>query len=412
MPAIPRNVQAAVASALKDTPIVAINGPRQVGKSTLLGQIRHPGTSLQTSLDDTLSRTAAAADPLGFVERGVGTLVIDEVQLVPALFRAMKVAVDRDRRAGRFLITGSSRLLAVPEMADALVGRVETIDMWPFSQGELERRADRFIDCAFTDPAATRIPSDLTRADYATRVATGGFPEAVARDEPGRRRWLRAYATTIVQRVVGDIAAIERAAELPRIVRLAAARTATELNVTALANDLQLSRRTLDAYLAHLSTAFVLQLVPPWSTNLSGKVVRRPKLHVVDAGLATHLLGASAAALADPHGPLGPMLETFVAMELTKQLAWCQEQPTLFHFRDRGGAEVDLVLEHPDGRLVGIEVKASSSVGHADLRGLRYLAERLGNRFQHGFVLHTGADAVPLDKRLSAVPVSALWRSG
>jgi uncharacterized protein len=406
---IARHAAAIVRAAMGDTPVVVVNGPRQAGKSTLVRELKLTGRVEMVSLDDESVREFARLDPRGFVDRPVDTLIIDEVQLEPRLFRAIKAAVDRDRRPGRFLLTGSARLLSAPDMADALVGRVETIDLWPFTQGELDGATDRFADQVFTAPVELMRTGAPARGDYIDLAIRGGFPDAVARTPKRRRDWFESYATTIVQRAVLALSDIDRLAEIPRLVRLCAARSAQELNVTAIAHDMGIPAKTIDSYLALLTHAFILTPIPAWSTNLSAKVVRRPKLHLVDSGLAAHLLGITAASAHVPSAPLGPLIETFAAMQLARQLPWSVERPTLWHFRDRNGQEVDLILEHPDGRIVGIEVKASSTVGARDFRGLRYLQDRLGDRFAYGVVLHTANEALPFGERLAALPLSALW---
>lgn len=406
MGVVERAIAPSVLAALADTPVVVVNGARQVGKTTLVARLDYPGSSEVVSLDDVANRDAARDDPRAFVSRPVDTLVIDEAQLEPGLFRAIKAEVDRDRRPGRFLLTGSARLLSAPDMADALVGRVE---LWPFSQGERAGIADGFVDALFTAPRELIHGSDMRRADLVDRIATGGFPDIVARSPSRRRAWFDNYLTTATQSVIREISPIERLAEMPRVLRLCAARTGAELNVSALANDLSIPARTTAGYLALLEAAFLIHRVPAWSTNLSRKVIRRPKLVVSDSGLACHLLGVTGATLDRPGRPLGPLLETFVANEIRKQLTWSTERPSLWHFRDRGGAEVDLVLEHPDGRVCGIEVKATSTPRAEDLRGLRYLAERLDDRFQFGVLLTAAPEATPFGPTLAALPVSTLW---
>lgn len=365
MGVVERAIAPSVLAALADTPVVVVNGARQVGKTTLVARLDYPGSSEVVSLDDVANRDAARDDPRAFVSRPVDTLVIDEAQLEPGLFRAIKAEVDRDRRPGRFLLTGSARLLSAPDMADALVGRVEIIELWPFSQGERAGIADGFVDALFTAPRELIHGSDMRRADLVDRIATGGFPDIVARSPSRRRAWFDNYLTTATQSVIREISPIERLAEMPRVLRLCAARTGAELNVSALANDLSIPARTTAGYLALLEAAFLIHRVP--------------------------------------------LLETFVANEIRKQLTWSTERPSLWHFRDRGGAEVDLVLEHPDGRVCGIEVKATSTPRAEDLRGLRYLAERLDDRFQFGVLLTAAPEATPFGPTLAALPVSTLW---
>lgn len=380
------------------------------GKTTLVQSLDYHGTSQVVTLDEPASREGAGLDPRAFVQRSVDTLVIDEAQLQPALFRAIKTEVDRDRRPGRFLLTGSSRLLAAPDMADALVGRVEALELWPFSQGELQRSVDRFVDAVFDQPRELLGVPGLARQQIVERVLTGGFPEATRRSPARRRAWFESYVTTVTHSVVRELANIERLAEIPRLLRLCAARTATELNVANVASELGVPVRTVDGYLALLATPFLVQLVPSWSKNLSSKVVRRPKLFLLDSGLAAHLAGVTSAQLSSTGSTmLGALLETFVVNEVRKQLTWSTARPSVWHFRDRSGPEVDIVLEHPDGRVAGIEVKATSTPRASDFAGLRFLAARLGQRFHFGVLLHVAPESTPFGDRLAALPVSSLW---
>jgi predicted AAA+ superfamily ATPase len=404
-----RAAEAVIQTALTDTPVVVVNGPRQVGKTTLTRNFPYPGSVDFATLDDEASRLAAREDPRNFVKRSAETFVIDEAQFEPGLFRAIKAEVDLDRRPGRFLLTGSSRLLSAPDMAASLVGRVETVDLWPFSQGELVGDVDSFVDDMFKRPVDLIRTIATDRREIVDRIVRGGYPEVVRRQPERRGSWFDGYLTTITQSVIRDLSSIERLAEVPRLLRLCAARTGNELNVSALASEFGYPTRTVDGYLALLGQAFLVDRIPAWSTNLSRKVIRRPKLIITDTGLAAHLIGATPSTVDAIGGPFGQLMETFVANELRKQLTWSRTRPSLWHFRDRNGAEVDLVLEHPDGRVVGIEVKATSTPSSADLHGLRYLADRLGDRFHFGVLLHTAPEATRFGPNIAALPVSALW---
>ena len=250
-----------------------------------------------------------------------------------------------------------------------------------------------------------------SRREVLERICRGGFPELIERRVDRRAAWFNSYVTTTIEKVVREIGDLERLAEIPRLLRLCAARTAGELNIADVSNQLGIPARTGGAYLARLSSAFLVQLIPAWATNLSAKVVRKPKLAIVDSGLAAHLIGENPTTLADRPTALGPLLETFVVNELRSQIANGTTHSTMWHFRDRGGVEVDIVIELPDGRVIGIEVKATSSPAPADLRGLRFLQERLGARFVAGVLLTLAPDAFRLGDGLYALPVSALWQS-
>jgi hypothetical protein len=407
----PRHVAEDILASLEDTPVVVVNGARQVGKSTLVGALPYRGTTRSVTMESPSDRAAARRDPLAFLDSRVDTMVIDEVQLEPDLFRAIKLEVDRDRRPGRFVLTGSSRLLSAPDMADSLVGRVEIHDLWPLSQDELEASRSSFVDRI--PGGAPELPdSTLTRGDLAARICAGGFPEAVRRDRRRRSGWFSSYVTTTVQRVIRQLSDIDRAARIPQVLELCAARSGQEVNVSNLSSDLGIPARTLDGYLSLLSSAFLVHLIPSWSTRISSKAVRRPKMILLDSGLAASLRGADEDSLRDGHdAALGPLLETFVAAEILKLASWSAARPRVSHFRDRGGAEVDLVLEYPGRGVVGLEVKATATVRDEHFRGLRLLADRLGERFLFGAVLSLTPHVSPWGPRMAALPVDSLWRT-
>jgi predicted AAA+ superfamily ATPase len=399
--------------ALGDTRVVVVQGARQVGKTTLVSQVVERLDGQLATLDDDLTREAAQADPAGFLRQNPhGLLAIDEVQRVPALVLALKLAVDRDPSPGRFLLTGSVNLLRLPAMQDSLAGRAENVDLYGFSQGEIAGDRERFVDRLLAGESLVGHRSDLTRADYLTRACAGGYPEALARPA-GRRRsaWFDNYLRRVVERDAPDISGLHRLSELPMLLRLLAARNAGELNLANLANDLGMPVRTLEPYLDLLETLFLIHRLPAWSTNLSTRVVSRPKLALHDTGLAARLINASAtgAGVTANAEVAGHLLEGFVASELRRQLTWSDSEARLFHYRDRHGAEVDLVLETDDGRVAAIEVKASSTVTARDTKWLTQLRDRLGKRFVAGVVLHTGTTTAPFGPQVTAAPIDTLW---
>jgi uncharacterized protein len=406
---VPRRAAAAVTEALGDTRVVLVNGARQAGKSTLVRAIAGDLVSERRDLDRTQDRQSALTDPEGFVAFD-GLMVIDEVQRVPELLLAIKVAVDADPRPGRFLLTGSSRLLGLRDLPDTLPGRIETIELWPFSQGEIDGSADGFIDSVFALGPALRHDSSITRAEYADRIVRGGLPEAVARDDPRRRgRFLDEYVNNLIQREVRELAEIERAPQLNGMVRLLASRAGQLVAPGSLESSLGISRPTVARYLSLLEEVFLVKRVPGWSRNLGTRVTGTPKLVFVDSGVAARLLAMDAHTLRRPGSPLGPLLESFVISELYRQATWSNELVELYHYRDHNRVEVDVVLENRRGQTVGIEVKAASTVRAEDFNGLRKLAERVGNDFLVGIVFYAGHTTLPFGPNLRAVPLGALW---
>lgn len=400
-----------VTEALSDTRIVVIQGARQVGKSTLAEGIVMERNGLLVTLDDPEARDFATADPTGFVEQNPdGLLVIDEVQRAPDLIVSIKAAVDRDKRPGRFLVTGSANLLDLTSTHESLAGRAESLVLHSFSQGELESRLDSFIDAAFSGARPLRYRGQSSRREYLERACAGGYPEALARESSRRRDdWYDTYLARIVNRDAVDVSGLQRLADLPRVLRLIAARSGSTMVWTSLANDAGIPRRTLDPYVKLLETLFLVHVLPAWAVNLTSREVKQPKVFPLDSGLAASLLGLTPQALGPTNPSAGGLLECFVVGELRRQLGWSEQRASMYHYRDSRGLEVDVVLEAPDGRVVGIEVKAAATVQKKDINGLVELRDRLGDRFAGGYVLYTGEPAHALAERITALPIDALW---
>jgi uncharacterized protein len=406
---VPRHAEALVAEALQDTRVVLVNGARQAGKSTLtrLTADNRPGTVVRL-LDDPATLRAAQDDPTGFVDH-YALMVIDEIQLAPELLRAIKVTVDLDPRPGRFLLTGSSRVLALRSLPDALPGRMEVIELWPFSQGEMSGGPDRFIDAAFQRGPGMAHSSTLRRRDYLDRAVAGGFPEAVRRAPRRRGAFFDSYLSTLIERDVLELASIERRGDLFKLLALLAGRAGGLLVPAALAAQSGIPRTTLVRYLELLSTVFLIKTIPAWASGQTKRAVGTPKLAFVDTGIACHLIGQDAVRLGEPGGAGGAMLENFAVMELARQLTWSDERGRLYHYRTKDQLEVDAVIETPDGRVVAVEVKAGATVRTEDLAGLRNLARHVGDRFVAGYVLYTGQQTLSFGGKIRALPMDALW---
>jgi uncharacterized protein len=415
-PRIARNLLPRVEEALIDTRIVVVQGARQVGKSTLAAEITRRVDGRLVTLDDDVTRTTAATDPHSFVRQFPhGLLTIDEVQRVPELVLALKATVDTNHRPGQYLLTGSANLLQLPATEDSLAGRAESLELFGFSQGELDGLTETFIDQMFAGDLFLGHESDLTRHDYLARACAGSYPEAVSRNSARRRNaWLDNYVDRIIKHDAMDVSNLQRIADLPRLIRLLAARSASELNLNSLAADADIPVRTLPPYLDLLETLYLIDRIPAWSTNLSKRVVDRPKVLLLDSGLAARLVNVSpigAGQSANPNAA-GAIIETFVISELRRQLGWSEQTPRLFHYRDRDGAEVDLILETADGLIAAIEIKSAATLRGKDIRWITRLRDKVGTRFAAGLILHTGPQAQPFGDRLAAVPIDALWSQG
>jgi predicted AAA+ superfamily ATPase len=395
--------------------VVIVNGPRQAGKTTLLRyfQDRHGG-SLR-SLDHEPALAPALADPTEFARYGERPIIIDEVQRAgDPLILAIKYLVDQDNTPGQFVLAGSTRFLTVPTLSESLAGRAAFVDLWPFAA--VERAAiTSDIGAILVDSPRDMLDSAVStwsRADYLDLICTGGYPEVV-RLPAGlvRRAWFEGYIQTVIQRDVRQFADIQHGALVPRLLSLLAARVGGHVIAADLARTIELNQVTVRNYLSYLDTVFLTMQVPAWSTSLTTKAAKASKTYLTDSGLAAHLMDVEAEALLMPgHPALGHLVETFVASELTKLLAYQDRGVTLRHFRDRDGREIDFILETRSGNVSAIEVKATSTANAKDFRHLSWLRDKLGDRFTAGIVFHLGAESHSFGDRLQALPVSALWQ--
>lgn len=407
----PRFAEAGLIEALDDSPVVLVHGPRQCGKTTLaklVGERRGYG---YITFDDGVARQGAESDPVGFIGGLPTRVILDEVQRVPGLFTALKATVDRRREPGRFLLTGSANVLLVPTLADSLAGRMEILRLFPLAQTELGGRRSSFLENLLNATFKSRR-TDRLAGELAERIVAGGYPAALARST-GRRRaiWYRDYLDAIIQRDVRDLARLSALDTLPRLLTLAASQTARLLNVSELSGPFSVSRPTIRDYVTLLQRVFLLEELPPWHSNRLSRLVKTPKLHVGDTGLVCSLLGVDAAALNGDRSLLGQVLETFVFQELRRQASWYADPLSFFHFRDRDGVEVDIVIERGARSVAGVEVKASATVTDADFRGLHKLKHAAGRAFAGGVVLYDGEISTSFGERLFAVPIRSLWEA-
>lgn len=405
-----RNIATAIAAALKDTPVVLVNGARQTGKTTLVKELSRKRKATYVTLDDHGMLDAALNDPAGFIASLGAFAVVDEVQNAPNIFRAIKASVDRNRKPGRFLLTGSANVLALPRMGDSLAGRMEIITLFPLAQDELAGRRSTFIDTLFKGRIPLGYAGTADRAAIARRVFAGGYPEVRTRKDAARRgAWYKAYITTILQKDVRDISNIADLTTLPKLLAQLALRSSNLLNIADVARDLNVPHSTLRRYMALLETTFLLTPLHPWFNKRAKRLVKAPKVHLTDSGFATWLCGINSPAQLVKHTMWGHLLETFTVNELRTMASWAKNRVETYHFRMDTGREVDLVLEDARGRIIGIEVKASASIGLHDFNGLMELRHAAGKNWVRGIVLHAGAGVTPFGKDLHALPMSAMW---
>jgi hypothetical protein len=408
MPSIlPRLIAKRLKTALTDTPVVIVHGARQSGKTTLARQVASHYKYF--TFDDTNLATAASKDPVGFVERLGPKVILDEIQHVPELFPEIKKAVDNDRRPGRFLLTGSANLLLMPQLSESLAGRMEVVRLHPLAQCEIEKREPEFL-AALLAGDVPAVPAQEKPKDLYTRILRGGFPEAIQRRDPIRSQtWHEQYLDAILFRDAPEIFGIRHADQLPRLMSRLAAQSGQLLNVADAAKGLQITRQTADAYIQLLESLFVVERLLPWSSNRIKRLVKAPKIHIADAGLLCVANDVTLDDLKTGDQQFGHVLETFVFDELRRQASGFEEKLQFGHYRDKDGHEVDVVIQAPGRRLLGLEIKASATIRNSDFHGIRALERAAKRQLLAGVVLYQGTHTLSFGDRYFALPLHALW---
>ena len=404
----PRYITPALKTALADTPVVCLLGPRQAGKTTLVQQLRPKKTYI--SFDDQNLLNAARNDPLGFVEGLPESVILDEVQRVPELMPAIKSAVDRQRTPGRFLLTGSANLLLLPRVQESLAGRVEIVQLHPLTEMEKQGSKKSLLKALLAGDIKTDLAATgNTVSGIPEAICSGGYPEPNARTASRARQWYRQYLDAIMQRDVSDVATVRDKNNLSQMMNMLAYRTANLLNISSLSGDLGIDRQTAEKYTGILEQLFLVRRLPAWHSNRGKRLVRTPKVHVIDSGLAATLNRLTTGDWRSQSTDFGALLESFVVQQLIGQAGWVDNDLTFSHYRDKDKVEVDLVIEQ--GRKVwGVEVKRSATLQKKVGAGLTRIAAQAGKNFQGGILLYSGVHCLPLTTRSCfAVPLNKLW---
>lgn len=409
---LPRRSEFLLTQAIEYMPIVLIHGPRQCGKTTLAQAIGSPLGYTYHSFDDPKIREAAQDDPMGFIHNLSDRAILDEVQLVPELFRPLKLSVDSNRKPGRLILTGSTSAHFLSELNDALAGRMLIVCLHPLSQQELDQTTSTpFLERLFrgTFPMTKMEPLDKNLLE---RIVLGGYPALLAIPSgPIRTSWYSSYVLSLVQKDILEISGIRSIDTLPKLLTVVANMSSQLLNVSSLASNLQMNTNTIRSYLGLLERQFLIERLLPWSSNQMRRLVKTPKIHICDTGLACSLLDINVNFLKNNRTFLGHLVESFVFQELRRQSSSSNDPYRFYHFRDRDGVEVDLIIERGAFQLCGIEVKASFSVNSSDFKSLRKVKAAHSDRFAFGAVLYDGDTCASYGDRMYAIPIRMLWES-
>ncbi len=407
---IPRRLTPMLREALLDTPVVCLLGPRQCGKSTL---VRHCDPDRPyINLDDRNYLNLALEDPEGFIDTLPDQVAIDEIQRAPELTLAIKRSVDANRRPGRFLLTGSANLLQLPRLADSLAGRMECLYLHPFTETEKQEAPGQFLHLWYSGKLDRSLPASPRPgpSQLPDRLVSGGYPDAFVRSPKRARRWMQQYLQSIIQRDIRDVAEIKDGQDIARLLEYLSHQTAMLLNVSATANALGHTRPTIERYLGILEKLFLIRRLPAWHSNHSKRLVKTPKVHVCDSGLAAVLSDLRPEQWNSERTRFGHLLESFVVQQIVAMGGWHEDETRFWHYRDKDQTEVDLVIE-TGGKIWGIEVKAATTIKATDSRGLSRLADIAGDRFRGGLVLYDGHVVLPIDPKanIHAAPIRLLW---
>ena len=404
-PPLKRHLTPLVRQALDTFPVVVLTGARQTGKSTLIRELLTPHTREYLTLDDLDVLERAQQEPDALVAANK-RMTIDEIQRSPDLLLAIKRSVDRDRRPGRFLLSGSANLALMRSVSETLAGRAVYLTLYPFTMAE---RAG--LGAVGRWQALVNDPSQFEGAHprfgrLDETLLQSGFPPAALSPNPATRRtWLDGYVRTYLERDLQALSAIGHLVDFRRLMRMAALRSSALVNQSDLARDAGLTQPTAHRYLNLLETSYLLHRLPAYAVNRTKRLIKTPRLFFCDTGLAAYLAGIDTAADLEKGGLLGPLLETLVVSDL---LAWregCRPMPDILYWRLASGAEVDVMIEQA-GTVIPIEIKATSRPRVGDTAHLRLFLDDYGKAAPHGLLLHTGERAERIADRIWAIPLS------
>ncbi|OGT67090.1 MAG: hypothetical protein A3J38_05370 [Gammaproteobacteria bacterium RIFCSPHIGHO2_12_FULL_45_9] len=398
-----------IEKAIKTRRVLLLSGARQCGKTTLAKQLATSDTIYRT-LDDLAIRRLAEADPRGFVKHESNMLIIDEVQRVPELLSAIKLAVDEDTRSGRYLLTGSANIQSLPGVQESLAGRIRKVRLRPLSEGELQGVEPTFLGSAFKRQFSLSSKYEYDRKTLLEMAFRGGFPEAINLELSERQQWHRDYMDALLERDLSDIARITRHQAMRELVNILAAWSGKFMDISAIGAGLAIRRPTIETYISALESLYVVERVLPWAHTDYKRVGKQAKLYLSDSGLMASILRWHRPQVELDSDRSGKLIETFIYNELAAQVDAADGKYELFHYRDREQREIDFIIEGEEQALLGIEIKAGSAISSADFKHLHWFRNNLAKKRPFiGIVLYTGELLGSMGDSLWAVPFGTLW---
>jgi len=398
---IKRKLEQIVLEMLDNFRIVAINGPRQSGKTTLAKLIAKSKNIIYYTFDDKDVYNTAKQDPNGFISYiSKDNVVIDEVQMIPELISSIKIQVDVENRKGMFLLTGSSDMFKNSKIKESLAGRMVSFSLYPLSYSEINNRNINIIDKLFSDnfnyfdiDFAT-IPNE----DFVKAVINGGYPEVYNLSIRAKYAWYESYIKSRITKdiqSIGDVD-INQISSIAKLLQLLAGQISSLVNYKNIADKIKISDKTVRKYIEILEALYIIKLVPAYANNQLKRVVKSPKVHFIDSGLASYLLNVDVDGAMIKQGELyGDIVESFVYSELIKHKTTADKRINIYHYRDQQKKEVDFVLESTDSKIVAIEVKSGSNIKKEYFKGLMALANTVKGKDFKGIILYSGDKIIP-----------------
>jgi hypothetical protein len=415
---IKRHISSDIINSLQNFPVVLLTGARQVGKSTLAQNLSETEWNAgYHTLDTRIVLDAALGDPDGFISGLAVPAIIDEVQRAPDLMRAIKGVVDRDRRPGQYLLTGSANLMTLQKGSETLAGRVALHELRPFMWSEIANKKPPTIlkDLFTTADAGTLLKKwekhtfPDRRDEIKERIIAGGYPTpSLMKSMSARRRWFDSYRQTYIERDIRDIASIQHLPDFGRLLSLLAFRSAQIINFSEVSRELGIPFSTLRRYMGLLEVTYQTYLLKPYFANIGKRLIKMPKLYFGDSGMACHLSAVDDWKTLERQGRVGSMVETWAAAELKKMISLGETRCQLFFWRTYVGKEVDFIIERGE-KLVAIEVKWSQKLDNSDIAGLKDCARDLKERHIMSVLLYPGREIVAIDRQTIAVPFSVFF---